>query len=77
MNTRRFLLNSSEITELRYRKPMQINEIAYYVRSDQSYPKCPRCGITMEREYQSFCDRCGQRLDWSMYHRAMVTMIFS
>ena len=26
----------------------------------------------MEREYQSFCDRCGQRLDWSKYENAEV-----
>ena len=31
------------------------------------YPVCPRCGITMEREYQHFCDRCGQQLDWSAF----------
>ena len=25
---------------------------------------CPRCGITTEREFMSFCNCCGQRLDW-------------
>lgn len=37
-----------------------------------SYSVCPRCKATMEREYQSFCDRCGQRLDWSKYENAEV-----
>ena len=31
------------------------------------FPVCPNCGITMEREYQSFCDRCGQKLAWNLY----------
>lgn len=25
---------------------------------------CPNCKCTFEREYQSYCDRCGQRLKW-------------
>jgi len=32
---------------------------------DGSYCFCPRCHVTLERDYQRFCDRCGQRLDWS------------
>lgn len=37
-----------------------------------SYPVCPRCGRTMDREYQSFCDRCGQALSWRRFGRAGV-----
>ena len=36
------------------------------------YPVCPRCGISLDREYQSFCDRCGQRLDWKHYKEAQI-----
>lgn len=36
------------------------------------FPICPSCGITLEREYQSFCDRCGQRLDWKDYSNASI-----
>lgn len=25
---------------------------------------CPRCFSLLEREYQMYCDRCGQHLDW-------------
>lgn len=46
-----------------YRWPMQVKAICSYGRSAE-FPQCPRCGITMEREYQLFCDRCGQRLSW-------------
>ena len=39
------------------------------------FPKCPRCGTTMEREYQRFCDRCGQRLNWSGFDDVEVRYI--
>ena len=39
-----------------------------------NYPVCPRCKLTLDREYQRFCDRCGQRLDWSRYDKAVVIL---
>ena len=44
-----------------YRWPWKVKAICSY----SEFPQCPRCGITMEHEYQLFCDRCGQRLNWS------------
>ncbi len=32
-----------------------------------AYPVCPGCGADLERDYQRFCDRCGQKLDWSQF----------
>lgn len=46
-----------------YRIPLTVTEIHIY-RDRSSYPLRPRCKSTMEREYQRFCDRCGQRLSW-------------
>lgn len=40
------------------------NGHAYYV--------CPRCNITLEREFMSYCDRCGQHLGWNSYRKAKV-----
>ena len=45
------------------------------VRDETAYPLCPRCRITMEREYQFFCRRCGQRLDWSEYRSAGIEYV--
>lgn len=56
---------------LAYRKPMQVRELARY-RSGGLFPVCPRCASAMEREYQNYCDRCGQRLDWRDLRRARV-----
>ena len=30
-----------------------------------TYFQCPYCQKTLEREYQHYCDRCGQQLKWS------------
>ena len=46
---------------LRFRQPMPVRELARY-RSGGTFPICPQCGSSMEREYQNYCDRCGQRL---------------
>ncbi len=43
---------------------------------EAAYPVCPRCSITLEREYQAFCDRCGQRLDWEGFEDAAVMQSF-
>ena len=39
------------------------------------FPKCPRCGITMEHEYKLFCDRCGQRLNLNEFDDVEVRYI--
>lgn len=31
---------------------------------------CPRCNNSIDREYQTFCNCCGQRLDWSKLDEA-------
>ena len=55
---------------LRFRIPMPVTKVMVF-RSGNSYPVCPGCGITLEREYQRFCDRCGQRLDWARFSDAV------
>lgn len=57
--------------ELAFRTPAAVKEV-FVFPSGSSFPVCPRCKTTMEREYQKFCDRCGQKLDWSLYEWATV-----
>ena len=47
-----------------YRIPMEVTQILKRLNGD-CYPVCPRCKMTIEREYMCFCDRCGQKLGWS------------
>lgn len=48
----------SIILMLLYRLPMRVKKFR------RGFPVCPRCNTTIEREYQAYCDRCGQCLKW-------------
>lgn len=57
-----------------YRFAMSVTELMVFEtwqRKDYYYV-CPRCGITLEREFMACCDRCGQCLDWKGYKRAKI-----
>lgn len=54
-----------------YRIPRQVTQ-RNVLQNGDSYPICPRCNISIEREYMSFCDRCGQRLSWLLYPNAGI-----
>jgi len=45
------------------------------LHGDDAFPVCPGCTATLEREYQHYCDRCGQALDWENYVYASVERI--
>ena len=59
---------------LSYRTPMSVSDVAQFP-GNNFYPRCPRCLLTMEREYQSYCDRCGQALNWKGYAKALHLII--
>lgn len=67
------LLAKTILSVSSYRRPMQVREYILYRSTfggDSAYYLCPRCDITMEREYQAYCDRCGQKLGWNRIHQA-------
>lgn len=49
-----------------YRVPQLVTDVCVYL-SGLTYANCPRCQVPIERDYQVFCDRCGQALDWSRW----------
>ncbi len=51
--------------------PMVVEE-SRYICGLGCYPVCPYCKLTLDREYQHFCDRCGQELDWKNYSNAII-----
>ena len=56
-----------------YRRPMSVTQrLIVSVRTKDGYFLCPRCKITLDREFVSYCDRCGQRLDWRNYKKAEI-----
>jgi len=56
-----------------FRVPMTVAEIILFKNGD-AYPVCPHCHISLEREYQRFCDRCGQALDWTTFSKALIVL---
>lgn len=68
-------MNWHLLRELGFRRPMAVTEVVYFPRCGDSFPRCPRCHLTIDREYMHFCDRCGQRLDWTSFEQtAAVSM---
>ena len=54
-----------------YRKEWCIEEIMVFPNGF-GYYVCPRCHITLEREFMAYCDRCGQHLGWKRYRKVRV-----
>ena len=61
----------SIVNAVSYRIPLVVTQVLLFENGD-SFPVCPRCKITLQREYQAYCDRCGQCLNWNMYEFAQV-----
>lgn len=50
------------LNELSYRVRMRVKD---YVQEGACYfSVCPKCKSAIERDYQAYCDRCGQALSW-------------
>ena len=54
-----------------YRIPLPVVEVVVF-RSGDGYSVCPRCDNLLEREYVSYCSRCGQCLAWELFDHAKV-----
>ena len=72
----RFRLASIAALRKAYRlyTPRAVTELRVFhtAYGTTGYYVCPSCGITLEREFVNFCDRCGQRLDWDGYESAKI-----
>ncbi len=53
-----------------YRVPLPVTKVIAHTNT--TYPICPRCDLSIDREYMSFCDCCGQRLHWGLFEHAKV-----
>lgn len=56
-----------------FRRPMQVREYILHCDTfgyESAYYLCPRCDVTTERDYQAYCDRCGQSLNWTRISQA-------
>lgn len=62
--------------EFSYRLAMPVRELHIFsaMTGEPSFPVCPRCGRSLEREYMDYCDSCGQRLSWEFFKNADVVI---
>lgn len=61
--------NSLRFTE--YRMALSIKGVIIFP-DGAAYYVCPRCGVTLEREFVNYCDRCGQHLSWNSCEKARI-----
>ena len=66
--------NISVDDAISYRIPISVTHILVLCNGT-SFPVCPRCGITIDREYMNFCDHCGQRLEWKRFSYAKAVYV--
>ncbi len=60
--------------ELYMEQAKEVSAVRYYNVATTGYPVCPNCGYAMEREYQKYCEVCGQLLGWKKFIRDEVTV---
>ena len=54
------------VPEVSFRTAMPVTHIRKYSSGD-CYSVCPRCDMSLEREYMAYCDRCGQCVSWKNF----------
>ena len=59
------------VSAILYRLPLPVTKVLVF-SCGYSYPICPRCDCTVDREYMRYCDRCGQHLSWEVFDHAKV-----
>jgi predicted amidophosphoribosyltransferase len=65
-----------ETTEksLSYRQPLTVTNVIIH-RNGVSVAICPKCHKAIDRDYQAFCDSCGQKLKWTAMRKMTVRYI--
>ena len=57
-----------------YRTPRMVTQlrVAMEICGETGFYVCPRCDISLDREFMLYCNNCGQRLNWRDYQKAQV-----
>jgi hypothetical protein len=62
--------------EISYRVPRLTT---HFIRNENcglygisDYMLCPTCECVIERDYQAFCDACGQKLKWGSWKKVVL-----
>ena len=57
-----------------FRMPLAVSEF-YRMNNGYTYPICPRCHVSFDREFVPYCSHCGQALCWDDYPKKAVIVI--
>ena len=60
--------------ELYAEQKKAVTAIRCYHTEETGYPICPNCGYAMEREFQKYCEQCGQLLSWHRFIGGKITV---
>lgn len=60
--------------ELTFRVPMRVTTVRLF-QSGDTYAVCPKCQLSLTREFMAFCDVCGQKLSWRQFGKAEVIRV--
>ena len=63
--------DSLRVAAYLYRLPLPVTEMLQ-LTDGTSFPICPRCDRSIDKEYMAYCDRCGQHLAWEWYEFAHI-----
>lgn len=66
----------SEVLEtINYRTPRMVTHLRVLpeICGETGYYVCPRCDISLDREFMAYCNNCGQKLDWRNYLKARIS----
>lgn len=69
------LINHIDIHSTKHVQAKEVRSIRYHINASDGYCVCPSCNRTFEREYQNYCDRCGQKLAWNCYKKGNLIVI--
>ncbi len=57
-------------------RPMNVNKV--YCKGESFsvafLPVCPSCEAILHREFENYCEKCGQRLSWKDYENSELIM---
>ena len=65
---------SSVLENISYRTPRMVKHLRVLpeICGETGFYVCPRCDISLDREFMSYCNNCGQKLDWRNYLKAKI-----
>ena len=65
---------SKALEDISYRTPRMVMQLRVVmdICGETGFYVCPRCNISLDREFMTYCNNCGQKLNWRNYQNAQT-----